>query len=451
MQLIEFNFSTHYIPGGKGIHYLVDQLSRNPMPLGEDHDVAYVCIQNSLLNTSPDNPDPQIDKLKQFANECPDYQKQIEFIRSDVKYKSLPSQHPARQFSEDMINNICVENNLLIFNGKICVPLGARKWICDILHIAHAGKDAMLREARKYYYWSNMQIELIDKARSCIKCIENSATNQQQPEKLSVGKFPGEIIGVDPFEITGCKKTFLGIVDSYSTMVWCFAMPDSKAVTIIRYLNTFIDYTDLRPQIVQTDSGVQFSSQEYQDWCKSLNITRQLSSPYHQQSNGTVECHIRELKKFIIEHNGHLSSDNFRRAMNRFRNHISARTGKSRHEMLFGWPGRTDLPILSSQKSPVDREEAIMRKIENKWSSKFHYDKHSKQLSQFRKNQRVLVQDMRLGRTHKKYSIKGTIVRQDERKEDTYYVQLDGGPMVKRNRIYLKLIHAAGKAVRFFT
>ena len=47
--------------------------------------------------------------------------------------------------------------------------------------------------------------------------------------------------------------------------------------------------------------------------------------------------------------------------------------------------------------------------------------------------------------------IKGTIVRQDERKEDTYYVQLDGGPMVKRNRIYLKLIHAAGKAVRFFT
>ena len=150
-----------------------------------------MCIQNSLLNTSPENPDPIIDKLKHLAKDCIDYQKQIEFIRSESKYRDLPDQHPARQFSEDMINNISIENNLLIFNGKICIPITARKWIIGILHSAHAGKEAMQQEAKRYYYWANMGIEIAEVARSCLKCIENSGTNQQQPEKLNQGRFPG--------------------------------------------------------------------------------------------------------------------------------------------------------------------------------------------------------------------------------------------------------------------
>ena len=180
-----------------------------------------------------------------------------------------------------------------------------------------------------------------------------------------------------------------------------------------------------------------------------MSITPQLSSPHHQRSNGAVESSIKLLKRYIIEHNGHLSGDNFRNAMNRFRNHVSTRVGKSRHEMLFGFPGRSDLPILYTQINQADREEAMMRKIENKWSSKRSYDKHSKQLSQLRQNQRVLVQDMKLGRTHKKYSIKGTISKPCENKEDSYWIQLDSGPLIQRNRVHLKLVHKAGKAVRF--
>ena len=282
-----------------------------------------------------------------------------------MKYRDLPDQHPARQFSEDMLNNISIENDLLIFNGKICVPITARRWITSILHSAHAGKEAMLAEAKKYYYWANMQIEVAETARSCLKCIENSGTNQKQPEKLNQGRYPGEIVAIDPFEITGCKKYFLGIVDSYSVFPWCNAMSDCKTSTIIKNINQFIDYTNLRPLILQSDSGVQFASDDYKSWCKSMNITPQLSSPYHQQSNGAIESHVKELKKLIIEHNGQLSSEKFRNAMNRFRNHVSARVGKSRHEMLFGWPGRSDLPVMDTQICPIDREEAIMRKIEN--------------------------------------------------------------------------------------
>ena len=226
-------------------------------------------------------------------------------------------------------------------------------------------------------------------------------------------------------------------------------MPDSKTTTIIKHINIFIDYTNLRPVILKSDSGRQFISTEYQNWCKSMNITPQLSSPHHQQSNGAIESHIKAMKRYIIEHDGQLSNEKFRSAMNRFRNHISLRVGRSRHEMLYGFPGRCDLPVLYNQIDPIDREEAIMRKIENKWNSKKSYDKHSKQLSELRPKQRVLVQDMKLGRTHKKYSIKGTISKPCEEKEDSYWIQLDGGPLINRNRVHLKLIHKAGKAVRF--
>ena len=89
-------------------------------------------------------------------------------------------------------------------------------------------------------------------------------------------------MALDPFEIDGCKKPFLAIIDSYSGFPWCVVMPDIKTSTIIKHINQFIDWTNLRPLILQLDSARQFVSSEYKSWCKSMNITPQLSSPHHQ-------------------------------------------------------------------------------------------------------------------------------------------------------------------------
>ena len=77
----------------------------------------------------------------------------------------------------------------------------------------------MVAEARNIYHWPNMNIEIGEVARSCLKCIQNAPTNQLQPQKLTLGSWPGHLITYDPFQIQGCKKTFLGIADSFSGFV----------------------------------------------------------------------------------------------------------------------------------------------------------------------------------------------------------------------------------------
>ena len=92
----DYNIITKYAAGGKGVHYLMDHLSRNPMPLEHENDIINLCVQNSQLSMSPDNPDPALEKLKKHTKECDQYQRIIQFFRSDMKYKYLPENHSAR-------------------------------------------------------------------------------------------------------------------------------------------------------------------------------------------------------------------------------------------------------------------------------------------------------------------------------------------------------------------
>ena len=45
----DYNFTTKYVPGGKGVHYLIDQLSRNPLPL-EEHNTPHQFTKTGYQN-----------------------------------------------------------------------------------------------------------------------------------------------------------------------------------------------------------------------------------------------------------------------------------------------------------------------------------------------------------------------------------------------------------------
>ena len=297
-----------------------------------------------------------------------------------------------------------------------------------------------------------MNLEITDVARSCTKCLENAPSAQPQPLQMVLGKWPGQIIAIDPFEIPDCKKKFLAIADSFSGFCWVYPMKNIQTSTIIKWLNHFIQQTDLRPMIIQSDYGVQFQSEEYTKWCEQWKITPQLSSPNHQASNGLVEAHIKELKAILAEYNGQTDRLEYQIAINRFRNHVVKKTGESRHSMLYGYSGRTDLPQLPIHFGPIDRESALQKKIDSKWDQKKYRDKHAKTLSTLRQGQKVKIQDLGLGKNYKKFAHQGTIVKQDEKLENVYWVKLDkNAGVVKRNRVHLRLVHKPSKCVRFLS
>ena len=120
--------------------------------------------------------------------------------------------------------------------------------------------------------------------------------------------------------------------------------------------------------------------------------------------------------------------------------------------MLYGYKGRSDLPQLPIHFAPIDREKALQKKIDSKWAQKKYRDKHATTLSTLRPNQKVKVQDLNLGKNHKKFAHQGTILKVDEKSDDVYWVKLDGNAgVVKRNRVHLKLVHKRAKCVRFLS
>ena len=55
-----------------------------------------------------------------------------------------------------------------------------------------------------------------------------------------------------------------------------------------------------KPVRLRSDGGPQFRS-EFEDWAKKENITHELSSPYHHQSNGHAEVTVREMKYLLTK------------------------------------------------------------------------------------------------------------------------------------------------------
>ena len=82
---------------------------------------------------------------------------------------------------------------------------------------------------------------------------------------------------------------------------WVEAVPcqdiTSEQVTSV-LLNTWISRFG-SPEIIITDQGRQFESQQFEEFCKTMGIEHRRTTAYHPQSNGKIERWHRTLKNAL--------------------------------------------------------------------------------------------------------------------------------------------------------
>ena len=91
-------------------------------------------------------------------------------------------------------------------------------------------------------------------------------------------------------------EMFLLVVDAKSKWIEVFPMSSTTASATILALR-FLFATHGLPEVIVSDNGLQFVSQEMKDFLKSNGIRHCLSSPYYPASNGEAERAVRTFKE----------------------------------------------------------------------------------------------------------------------------------------------------------
>ena len=143
--------------------------------------------------------------------------------------------------------------------------------------------------ARSVVWWPGMELDLEEQVKNCNDCQINQKTPKQAP--------------LHPWEWPACPWTrlhidhagpFLG-VDSHSKSLEVVPVPSTlSSYTIVALHHMFAKHG--LPQVIVSDNGTAFTSQEFKTFVKNNGIQHVTTAPYHPASNGMAERAVQTFK-----------------------------------------------------------------------------------------------------------------------------------------------------------
>ena len=193
-------------------------------------------------------------------------------------------------------NELSLECGVVLWGSRVVIPPKGRIRLLEEMHYGHPGASKMKSLARGYMWWPNCDDDIEDTVRKCYDC------QQQRPmparAKLHPWEFPNRPWACVHVDYAGpfLGHMFLVIVDAYSKWIEVHIMTKSTSeATINKLRETFA--THGLPEIVVSDNGSCFTSDEFQGYMKVNGIKLLHSSPYHPASNGLAENAVKTFKQ----------------------------------------------------------------------------------------------------------------------------------------------------------
>ncbi|XP_065075159.1 uncharacterized protein K02A2.6-like [Ochlerotatus camptorhynchus] len=335
----------------------------------EDYVIAAVCVESeakAVLDDTISNlpvthqmivaetrKDPVLQQVVNFLNEgWPANAKQV----ADPDVKKFFARRDGLQ----------VVDNCVMFDDRIVVPSKFRKRIVRQLHRGHPGMDRMKSLARSYIYWPNVDDDVEQFVRQCTACAEaakspTKATLESWPlpdkpwQRVHID-FAGPIHGYYYFVMVDAFSKWPEVFRTQS--VTTTATPNMLRETFSRYGN---------PDTLVSDNGTQFTSEQFQQYCRANGFTHLRTAPYHPQSNGQAERFVDSLKrglKKLAKGEGSATLEHMQTFLSAYRSIPNRNTPQSTSpaEAFLGRPVRTTLGLL---KKPVPVTEAVKNHKQN--------------------------------------------------------------------------------------
>ena len=426
---MEFQF---HVTWRKGIlNELADLLSRTPIwPANdelEDPDYTHVC---NLIRS--EFSDPLIDKLVLAGNQDPNYRKLKEAMRTFKKASKIPKNHPAKHYSRKWRELSFHASGLIVCElTRIVPPEASRKDILNKFHDSHCGIEKLQKLAKQRFYWPGLNNSLEQIVKECGKCQYLLPSHPMQPVKVNTkASYPMSDVATDLFQIG--SNDYIALVDRYSGWPMCAKLRSKTTESVISVLYEW--YTTWGwPARQFSDGGPQYRSQEMASFCKDV-IDQDFSSPGYANGNGLAENAVKQVKYLLLKLEENWVE--FQYALQEWRN-TPSHTGYAPSQIFLNRVQRTKLPVLP-ELCHVNTDNAALGATAKKVALKVKAEKlGGKVLQELVPGQRVLVQQLKgIGRKPR-WDNSGTIVNKNG-DHQSYFVDLDTGERLLRNRIYLR-------------
>ena len=354
LTLSAYDYTIIYKPGAKMAN--ADALSRLPLPV-QPADVPLpgdVIFMLEALNTSP----VHAAQIRSWVNKDPLLSRVRENVRrgwqSTTEAAMSPYQSRARELS--------VQDGCLLWGSRVVVPPQGRKFVIKLLHEGHPGICRMKRLARGYVWWPGMDKELEQAVKQCSLCQEN----QKLPPKAPMHPWewperPWARIHVDYAGPIG-GKMLLVIVDAHSKWLEALTVTTATSQSTIEKLRSVFATHGL-PEVLVTDNGTPFTSEEFAAFIKANGIKHMKSVPYHPASNGLVERGVQTLKAAIRKSGSGVNLETqLSRFLFQYRLTPHSTTGVSPAELMMNRRLRSRLDLLHPDMSQRVRQKQEQQK-----------------------------------------------------------------------------------------
>ena len=170
----------------------------------------------------------------------------------------------------------------------------------------HGGVGKTLKKIKRQFNWPNLKQEVKDYIKNCTSCQTNKTTNKHHRSPMVItttSSRPFERVFLDivgPLVTTEAGNSYiLTMMDDLSKYSLAVPLPNHTANTVAKaFVTNFVCVHGI-PDTILTDQGTDFLSKIFTEVCRLLKINKINTSPYHPQTNGSLERSHRTLAEYL--------------------------------------------------------------------------------------------------------------------------------------------------------
>ena len=290
--LSRYYYHIEFIRGCDNV--VADCLSRLPVPLSPEQEYALLnSISAFSIDPCGDLPVTAAE-VATATREDPCLSKVLSLVRNGWSSNNDEFASPYFKFRDEL----SIEFGCVLRGSRVVIPALLRESLLRELHSSHFGISRMKAVARSFFWWRGIDDEIATLCSSSDLCQQNARSpSKEQTHQWVYPSRPFERIHIDYAEFEG--RMFFLVVDAFPK--WPFVFDLGREASTTKTVLCLLEVLGIFgiPDVIVSDSGPQFTSNEFRVFSEQNGIRHNTSPPYHPATNGQVERMVQELKKAL--------------------------------------------------------------------------------------------------------------------------------------------------------